>query len=114
MSAGEKKTYTKVDGSTGWRPYNKTRLKDPQLWKPGDKLTAKDEKLLESIRIAYKHLGYPPAKHDVPNAAAIKSRFRLWSDALMAAGIPQINDPEQRRKRDEAYAWKRRMDEILK
>ena len=47
-----------------------------------------------------RELGRSPKVGEVPEAARIKARFRIWKYALMAAGLPVMNDPEQVRARE--------------
>lgn len=89
--------------------YSGYRLHNPSLWKPGEPLTKKDEELLSTLVRIYQQCGYVPAMKGVPNAAAIKMRFRTWKDALAAAGLPSMNDPEQQRRRQQKIQEERRV-----
>jgi len=64
-------------------------------WKPGQVLTDEDRELLKPIREAAEKLGHTPRVQDVPNADKIKRRFRIWKNALLAAGFPLYSAPEQ-------------------
>lgn len=81
------------------RKINRYRSWDPLLWKKGDPLTREDEELLSVLVEKYEELGYTPSKNEVPNSSSIKQRFRVWSDAVLAAGLPKYNDPDQMRIR---------------
>ena len=50
----------------------------------------------------YHRQGYVPTMKEVSNFQKLKSRFRTWNNVLLAAGLPSINDPEQKRKRLDA------------
>ena len=74
-------------------------------WKPGQPITENDLKLLEKIKIFYEENGYSPTKDDVNDIEYIiqlKDRFRTWGNILLAAGLPERNDPENVRKRQQA------------
>jgi hypothetical protein len=73
-----------------------------RYWEPGDELTERDLELLEPLRRRARELGYTPTQADMPDITAIKSRFRVWRDAVAAAGLPWLNTPEQQRRRSEA------------
>lgn len=87
--------------------------REPNLWKPGEPLTLKDRAMLDVLVRRYRQLGYVPSQKDVPNARAIKKRFRIWKDALLAAGLPVDDTPGQSRKRTKKHDWEKRMQEIL-
>ncbi len=91
------------------RSYNR----EPNLWKPGELLTAKDQAMLSVLVRKYEQLGYVPSKKDVPNARAIKKRFRIWTDAVAAAGLPIHCASAQGRIRRKKQEWEERMQEIL-
>ena len=80
------------------------------FWEEGMPLTDEDRKILRPLIEKAAELGYTPAKAEVENSAKIKGRFRCWKDAVKAAGLPAVNDPEQekmraagRAERQEAY-----------
>ena len=50
----------------------------------------------------YHRQGYVPTMKEVSNFQKLKSRFRTWNNVLLVAGLPSINDPEQKRKRLDA------------
>lgn len=58
-----------------------------------------DREILKPLIEKAAELGYTPAKAEVGNSAKIKGRFRCWKDAVKAAGLPAVNDPEQVKKR---------------
>ena len=58
-------------------------------------LTDEDRKILRPLIEKAAELGYTPAKAEVENSAKIKGRFRCWKDAVKAAGLSAVNDPEQ-------------------
>lgn len=97
-----------------WETKGHYRYNDPNLWKDGEPLTPKDEALLSVLRRTYEQLGYTPSQKQVPNARAIKQRFRLWSDAVRAAGLPKYNDIEQIRKREAKQSWEKRTNDLFK
>jgi hypothetical protein len=65
------------------------------FWKEGIPLTDTDREILKPLIEKAAELGYTPAKAEVENSAKIKGRFRCWKDAVKAAGLPAVNDPEQ-------------------
>ena len=69
---------------------------------PGQPVTEKDSEMLLSVKTFYRQHGYTPTKEDVGNAAQLKSRFRTWNNVLLAAGLPDKNNPENQKKRMEA------------
>ena len=80
------------------------------FWEEGMPLTDTDREILKPLIEKAAELGYTPAKAEVANSAKIKERFRCWKDAVKAAGLPAVNDPEQekmraagRAERQEAY-----------
>lgn len=77
-------------------------LRQGNFWKRGEPLTAYDLEMLRPLLAKAKELGYTPTISEVPAAYKIKSRFRIWNDAVFAAGLPPLNDMDQRRKRKEA------------
>lgn len=85
------------------------RWKSGEFWKPGDKLTETDQKMLLVVQNFYKRCGYTPTRNEIANVGALKQRFRIWDDVLLAAGLPLRNDPENVKKRQEAMAWKERV-----
>lgn len=62
-------------------------------------LTSRDLQLLYILTEKYHELGRSPTTAEVPEAAEIKTRFGLWRNALEAADLPLLNDPEQQRLR---------------
>lgn len=80
------------------------------LWNPGEPLTKKDRDLLSVLVRKYEQLGYVPAQREVPNAAAIKKRFRIWKDAVAAAGLPRQNSPDQTHIRMKKQEWEKRIN----
>ena len=64
-------------------------------------LSSRDQELLSILKLKYTELGRSPTMAEVPEAAEIKARFGLWRNALEAAGLPLLNDPEQQRLRQD-------------
>ena len=64
-------------------------------WKPDEPLSDADRELLRPLIEAAREIGMTPTTKEVPSSAKIKSRFRLWKYAVMAAGLPSLNSPEQ-------------------
>lgn len=87
--------------------------REPNLWKPGEPLTQKDLDMLSVLVQKYNQLGYVPSQKEVPNARAIKKRFRIWADAVAAAGLPTNCTPGQSRIRTKKYEWEKRMKDLL-
>lgn len=69
-------------------------------WKPGQPLSDEDRVILAPLIARARELGRSPKVGEVPEASRIKARFRIWKYALMAAGLPVMNDPEQVRTRE--------------
>ena len=69
------------------------------FWQEGMPLTEADREILKPLIEKAEELGYTPTKAEVTNSAKIKGRFRCWKDAVKAAGLPAVNDPEQVKKR---------------
>lgn len=64
-------------------------------WNPGDPLTDADIELLQPLIDKAQEIGMTPTTREIPTSAKIKSRFRLWKYAVMAAGLPSLNSTEQ-------------------
>lgn len=73
-------------------------------WRPGDPLTQSDRELLQPLMDYAAKMGLTPTVKDIPTAAKIKSRFRVWKNAVLAAGLPSLNSYEQNRLRQAMYA----------
>ena len=71
-----------------------------QHWKPGDLLSEADRVLLQPLIEKSYELGRTPTVSEVADAARIKSRFRIWKNAVLVAGLPALNSPEQVRLRE--------------
>ena len=69
------------------------------FWEEGMELTQEDRELLRPLIERAKELGYTPPRAQVSGSEKIKGRFRCWKDAMKAAGLPDLNDPEQAAKR---------------
>ena len=78
----------------------RTHLKRNNLWVPGEILTEKDLELLRPIIEKYNELKRTPTRAEVPENKQIKLRFRTWADAIQAAGLPSLSDPEQMKLRN--------------
>ena len=73
-------------------------------WKPGQPITEQDYKLLDRVRVFYSENGYTPTKADMADigyVSNLKSRFRIWKNVIIAAGLPDINSAENQKKRIE-------------
>lgn len=73
-------------------------------WKPGQPITEQDYKLLDRVRVFYSENGYTPTKADMADigyVSKLKSRFRIWKNVIIAAGLPDINSAENQKKRIE-------------
>ena len=64
-------------------------------WTPGDPLDEKDNALLLPLKEKARELGRTPTVSEVPSSPQIKRRFRIWKNAVLAAGLPSLNSPEQ-------------------
>ena len=74
--------------------------REMQHWNPGEPLNDDDRAILQSIIDKSHELGRTPTVSEVADAARIKSRFRIWKNAVLAAGLPALNSPEQVRLRE--------------
>lgn len=99
MNSGKKVKKKRQKGHCYKRGASHSR--EPNLWKPGEPLTQRDLDLLSGLQRAYRHLNYVPSQGEVPNAPAIKKRFRTWGEAIAAAGLPRYNDSGQTRLRQQ-------------
>ncbi len=82
--------------------YTKKNYDISKYWMPGQKVTETDLKMLTSVKSFFDTHGYTPTKDDVDNVIELKARFRTWNNVLLAAGLPDKNDPENQKKRMEA------------
>lgn len=71
-----------------------------RIWQTGQPLTKRDHELLKPLIDKARELGRTPTVGEVASSAAIKARFRIWKNAVLAAGLPALNDPEQVRIRE--------------
>lgn len=71
-------------------------------WQPGQPLTPRDRALLRPLLDRARALGRTPEVSEIETSAAIKARFRIWKYAVLAVGLPAMNDPEQVRAREAA------------
>ena len=78
----------------------RTHLKRTNLWVPGEPLTEEDASLLKPIIDKSKELDRTPTRTEVVESTLIKRRFRTWGDAILAAGLPPLSDPEQVKRRN--------------
>lgn len=69
-------------------------------WQVGEPLTPQDMEILQPLIERAAELGRTPKVSEIASSARIKARFRLWKHALLAAGLPALNDPEQVRLRE--------------
>ena len=65
------------------------------FWQEGDTFTEKAPALLQILKERAQALGNTPLVSEMPEACAIKGRFRCWRDALIAAGLPSEKSAEQ-------------------
>ena len=72
-------------------------------WIPGDPLTESDYELLQPLLDHAAATGMTPTVKEIPTAAKIKSRFRIWKYAVMAAGLQSLNAAEQIWLREAKY-----------
>ena len=79
-------------------------------WTPGEPLTAHDRKLLKPLLLKAAELGYTPSQAEVPYARRIKKRFCTWSNAVDAADLPWVNNPEQHKLRAQARRQRRQSE----
>lgn len=82
------------------------------VWQPGDPITDADRALLKPIIEAAAELGFSPPLARIPNGGQIKKRFRIWNNALLAAGLPKMTDPNQTRLREQII-WQKRYDQAM-
>lgn len=66
-----------------------------EFWESGQHLSEKDKEILRPLIEKAKQLGRTPTKSEVESAGLIKGRFRIWKNAVKAAGLPPLNDREQ-------------------
>ena len=78
------------------------RIKQQTDQSKAQPITAQDQQLLSILTEKYIELGRSPTMSEVPEAAEIKARFSLWRNALEAAGLPLLNDPEQQKLRQKS------------
>ena len=62
-------------------------------------LTKQDEELLALLTSKYLELGRSPTTAEIPRAGEFKKRFGNWKNALSAANLPALNDPQQQKLR---------------
>lgn len=43
--------------------------------------------------------GVKDGMSEISNVQKLKARFRTWKNVLLAAGLPSINDPDEKKKR---------------
>ena len=86
--------------------YKRKNYNINKYWMPGQFVTDEDLQLLLPVKNFYDEHGYTPTKDDIENVVELKARFRTWNNVLLAAGLPDKNDPENQRKRMEAAKQK--------
>lgn len=79
--------------------YKRNNYDTNKFWKPGQPLDEKDEEMLQEVKAIYQMQGYVPTKEEVSNTSDLKARFRTWKNVMIAAGLPELNDPIQTQKR---------------
>ena len=82
--------------------YKRKNYNINKYWMPGQPVTNEDLQLLLPVKSFFDEHGYTPTKDDIDNVGLLKARFRTWNNVLLAAGLPDKNDPENQRKRMEA------------
>ncbi|MBQ5782971.1 MAG: hypothetical protein IIV99_06270 [Oscillospiraceae bacterium] len=82
--------------------YQHTGYNINKYWQPGQPLTQRDLTMLAETKQFFEQNGYTPAKEEISNSQQLKERFRTWKNVLIAAGLPDRNEPENQRKRMEA------------
>lgn len=82
--------------------YKRKNYNINNYWMPGQPVTDEDLQLLLTVKVFYDTYGYTPTKDDIDTVVELKARFRTWNNVLLAAGLPDKNDPENQRKRMEA------------
>jgi len=82
----------------------KAQNKNTGHWLPDDPVTDRDLEILEPLIVRAKELGRTPTRNDMQGArlGRIKSRFRTWDIAILAAGLPGLKTPEQQEAREAA------------
>ena len=88
-----------------YRQTHKGKNYSPQdFWCPGDALTQEDEALLQEVKEFFRQNGYSPRKEDLKSQTVciLKSRFRIWKNVILAAGLPDLNSAEMQQKRKDA------------
>ena len=80
-------------------------------WKPGDPITENDLQLLQPLIDKAQETGLTPTTKEIPSSAKIKSRFRLWKYAVLAAGLPALNSAEQIQSRQARAEQLRAMEQ---
>ncbi|MBE5892744.1 MAG: hypothetical protein E7286_05115 [Lachnospiraceae bacterium] len=91
------------------------------FWRPGDALKEEDEVLLREVKAFYQKNGFSPRKEDIKPqiVSKLKSRFRIWKNVILAAGLPELNSAEMQQKRKdageecsrEAHSYEKRLNE---
>lgn len=71
------------------------KTKTNEYWELGQDLSEKDKEILRPLIEKAKQLGRTPTKSEVASAGLIKGRFRIWKNAVKAAGLPPLNDRKQ-------------------
>lgn len=72
-------------------------------WIPGEPLTESDYELLRPLLDHAAATGMTPTVKEIPTAPKIKNRFRIWKNAVMAAGLQSLNTAEQTWLREAMY-----------
>lgn len=72
-------------------------------WTPGEPLTDSDRELLQPLIDRAAENGMTPTVKEISTASQIKNRFRIWKNAVMAAGLPPLNSANQTQLREEMY-----------
>jgi len=73
-----------------------------RYWQPGEELTDRDRLLLRPLLDRAAELGHTPTQKEMQGISVLNERFRHWQHAVMAAGLPWLDESEQHRLRAEA------------
>lgn len=95
----KKKKRTQTDWRQRRRELQHLKMQN-SYWSPDRALTDEEQEIQRPLIAKAKELGRTPTIREVPEAAKIKTKFRIWKLAIQAAGLPPLTDPEQTYLRD--------------